>query len=53
MTGIDPEGFDLRAGERLARADFAAPLRDARAARAALVEMTRTARKLSVNFQGL
>ena len=53
MTGIDPEGFDLRAGERLARADFTAPLRDARAARAALVEMTRMARKLSADLQGI
>ena len=46
MTGIDPEGFDLRGGGRLARADFAAPLGDAGAARAALVALTRKARGL-------
>ncbi len=46
MTGIDPEGFDLRAGGRLARAGFAAPLGDAGAARAALAAMTRKARNL-------
>ena len=44
MTGIDPEGFDLRAGGRLARASFAAPIPDAKAARSALVALTRKAR---------
>jgi len=44
MTGIDPEGVDLRAGGRLARAGFDAPLGDAGAARAALVALTRKAR---------
>ena len=47
MTGIDPEGFDLRAGARLARAGFAAPVHDAGSARTALVALTRKARKLS------
>ncbi len=47
MTGIDPEGFDLRAGGRLARAGFEAPVQDAGAARAALVSLTRKARELS------
>ncbi len=45
MTGIDPEGFDLRAGGRLARAGFAAPVHDAEAARSALVALTRKARE--------
>lgn len=44
MTGIDPEGFDLRSGPRLARADFAEPIHDAREARAALVALARRAR---------
>jgi putative heme iron utilization protein len=44
MTGIDPEGFDLRVGARLARAGFAAPIHDAGAARAALVALTIKAR---------
>ncbi len=44
MTGIDPEGFDLRAGGRRARVGFAAPLGEPGAARAALVALTRKAR---------
>ena len=47
MTGIDPEGFDLRAGGRLVRAGFAAPVRDPGAARAALVALARKARNIS------
>lgn len=47
MTGIDPEGVDLRGGGRLARAGFEAPLGDAGAARAALVALARKARNLS------
>ena len=46
MTGIDPEGFGLRAGGRLARASFEAPVRDPGAARAALVALARQARNL-------
>ncbi len=53
MTGIDPEGFDLRAGGRLARAGFAAPVHDAATARAALVAMTRKARDLSPETPGI
>jgi hypothetical protein len=52
MTGIDPEGFDLRAGGRLARMDFAAPVHDAEAARAALVALARKARDLSPKSPG-
>ncbi len=44
MTGIDPEGVDLRAGARLARAEFDAPVRDAEAARAELVRLSQRAR---------
>jgi hypothetical protein len=46
MTGIDPEGCDLRAGGRRVRAGFAAPVRDPGAARAALVALARKARTL-------
>jgi putative heme iron utilization protein len=44
MTGIDPEGFDLRAAARLARVEFDMPIQDAEAARAALVHLTQRAR---------
>ena len=44
MIGIDPEGIDLRAGARLARAEFDAPVRDTEAARAALVRLSARAR---------
>ncbi len=50
MTGIDPEGFDLRAGGRLVRAGFEAPVRDPGAARAALVALARKARNISSDF---
>jgi putative heme iron utilization protein len=39
MTGIDPEGIDLRRHGETARLDFAAPVLTAEAARAALVEL--------------
>jgi len=52
MTGIDPEGFDLRAGGRLARAGFTAPVRDPEAARAALDALARKARNLSPDSPG-
>ena len=45
MTGIDPEGLDLRCGGETARLDFAAPVLTPEAARAALVELARKARK--------
>ena len=44
MTGIDPEGIDLRCGGAVARLAFPAPVHDAGAARAALVRLTREAR---------
>jgi putative heme iron utilization protein len=47
MTGIDPEGIDLRRGAWLARAAFAAPVSDADEARAAFVRMARRARDLA------
>lgn len=43
MSGIDPEGFDLRCGNDTARIDFAAPVRTPAAAREALVALTRQA----------
>lgn len=45
MTGLDPEGFDLRAGTRLARVDFERPVGDTEASRAALVELAGRARR--------
>jgi heme iron utilization protein len=45
MTGIDPEGIDLRCGDETARLDFAAPVLSAQAARAALVQLADNARK--------
>jgi len=47
MTGIDPEGCDLRAGGRRVRAGFAAPVRDPGTARAALVALAGKARNLT------
>jgi heme iron utilization protein len=48
MTGIDPEGIDLRCGNETARLDFAdntvAPVRDPVGARQALVELAARAR---------
>lgn len=44
MTGIDPEGIDLRSGGAVARLAFPAAVRDAEEARAALVRLTREAR---------
>lgn len=45
MTGIDPEGADLRDGGRTARLAFDNPVRDAEAARSILVRMVKTARQ--------
>jgi heme iron utilization protein len=45
MTGIDPEGIDLRCQTESARLDFAAPVLSAEAARAALVQLADDARK--------
>jgi len=44
MTGIDPEGCDLRNGGEVARLDFEKPVPDAEAARAALVRLVKAAR---------
>ncbi|MDW8322856.1 MAG: DUF2470 domain-containing protein [Burkholderiales bacterium] len=44
MVGIDPDGFDVRADGRLLRFDFPAPIADANAARAALVQLARQCR---------
>jgi putative heme iron utilization protein len=44
MTGIDPEGCDLRHGGEVARLDFAAPIGDATQARKVLVELVKQAR---------
>jgi len=45
MTGIDPEGADLRRDRETARLDFAAAVLTPAAARAALVELAEKARK--------
>ncbi len=44
MVGIDPDGFDVRAEGRVLRFDFPAPIADAAAARAALVELAHQCR---------
>lgn len=45
ITGVDPEGIDLRDGGRTARFDFDKPVRDAESARSILVRMVKTARQ--------
>lgn len=45
MTGIDPEGIDLRCGGETARLNFAAPMLTPQAARVALIELADKARK--------
>ncbi len=45
MTGVDPEGVDLRRGPDRRRIDFERPVHDADAARAALVAMVKAARR--------
>ena len=45
MTGVDPEGADLRRGKRLARFDFTRPVSDPESCRAALVAATKKARE--------
>lgn len=44
MTGVDPEGADLRRGGEVARIAFDTKVRDAQAARAELVRLARRAR---------
>jgi heme oxygenase (biliverdin-IX-beta and delta-forming) len=46
MTGIDPEGIDLRSGAAAARLDFDAPVLAPAAARRALVALTQRAREM-------
>jgi putative heme iron utilization protein len=45
MTGIDPEGLDLRCGGETARLDFAAPVLSPAAARQTLVDLAQSARQ--------
>jgi putative heme iron utilization protein len=45
MTGIDPEGIDLRREGCIARLDFRAPVGDAEGARAELVRLAKLARE--------
>lgn len=52
MTGIDPEGCDLRAGGRRVRAGFATAVRDPGTARAALVALAGKARNLTPESPG-
>ena len=47
MTGIDPEGIDLRRAARVARIEFDAEVRDAATARAELVRLTAAARAVA------
>ena len=44
MTGIDPEGLDLRAGERIVRLSLETPIYDAYSAQTTLEKLARTAR---------
>jgi len=44
MTGIDPEGCDLRVGGAVARLEFAAPVADGAGARTALIDRVNAAR---------
>ena len=45
LVGLDPEGADLRRGNRLVRIDFDRAVTDPESARAVLVELTRRARR--------
>ncbi|WP_119167171.1 HugZ family pyridoxamine 5'-phosphate oxidase [Algihabitans albus] len=45
MTGVDPEGCDLRRDGSLARLAFAKPVRDAESCRVELVRLTKQARR--------
>lgn len=45
MTGVDPEGADLRRGGEIARLAFDRPVADAEAARAELVRLVKRARE--------
>ena len=52
MTGIDPEGLDLRRGAELARLDFGEAVSDAPGARARLVELAKQARQITTGSEG-
>jgi putative heme iron utilization protein len=52
LTGIDPEGIDLRGEAGSARLDFEAPVRDATAARQALVALAKQAREIAAAESG-
>jgi putative heme iron utilization protein len=47
MTGVDPEGADLRRAGQVARLPFASPVGDAESARAELVRLVKQARQSS------
>lgn len=49
MTGIDPEGLDLRRGGEVARLDFAAPVLTPAAARRTLVALAEQARQAAAS----
>ncbi len=44
MTGVDPDGIDLRRGDEAARLDFAVPVLNAAGARGELVRLAQAAR---------
>jgi putative heme iron utilization protein len=46
MTGIDPEGIDLRLDSETARLDFDAPVLDPAGARRALASLAQRARAI-------
>jgi heme iron utilization protein len=48
MTGIDPEGIDLRCGGETARLDFPAPVLTPEEARMALVQLDAKARGITL-----
>jgi heme iron utilization protein len=45
MTGIDPEGLDLRCGGETGRLDFTAPVLNPAAARRELIALAQAARE--------
>jgi putative heme iron utilization protein len=45
LTGVDPEGADLRCGGHVARLDFATPVHDPATARSELVRLVKEARR--------
>ena len=47
MTGVDPEGCDLRSSGDVARLEFGRPVADAEAARTELVRLVKAARRAS------